>query len=74
VILKIIDHGPGVPRERWEEMFEPFQTLGDRDSAAGLGMGLAIARGLTEPMNVELTPSQTQGGGLTMSLSIPVAQ
>ncbi len=35
VILKIIDHGPGVPRERWEEMFEPFQTLGDRDSGRG---------------------------------------
>jgi K+-sensing histidine kinase KdpD len=77
VILKIVDHGPGVPPERWEEMFEPFQTLGDapgdRDPSAGLGMGLAIARGLAQPMNVTLTPEVTPGGGLTMSLSLPVA-
>lgn len=73
VTLTVIDHGPGVPEERWEEMFEPFQTLGDRDPVAGLGMGLAIARGLSEPMNITLTPGHTPGGGLTMSLSIPVA-
>jgi len=74
VSLRVVDHGPGVHQELWEEMFEPFQTLGDRDSRAGLGMGLAIARGFAEPMGVQLTPSQTEGGGLTMSLSIPVAR
>jgi K+-sensing histidine kinase KdpD len=74
VSLRVVDHGPGVPSERWSEMFEPFQTLGDRDARSGLGMGLAIARGFTEPMHVDLAPSRTPGGGLTMSLSIPVAR
>ena len=76
VALRVSDHGPGVPTERWEEMFEPFQTLGDRDRdrAPGLGMGLAIARGLTTPMGVELIPSETPGGGLTMTLTVPVAR
>jgi K+-sensing histidine kinase KdpD len=73
VRLRIIDHGPGVPPERWDDMFQPFQTLGDRDSTAGLGMGLAIARGFTEAMGIALQPSQTPGGGLTMSLTLPVA-
>jgi K+-sensing histidine kinase KdpD len=73
-VLKVSDHGPGVPVERWEDMFQPFQTLGDRDPSPGLGMGLAIARGLTTPMGVELIPSHTQGGGLTMTLRMPVAR
>jgi K+-sensing histidine kinase KdpD len=74
VCLKVVDHGPGVQQQMWEQMFEPFQTLGDRDPTAGLGMGLAIARGFAESMDVELTPSRTEGGGLTMTLSIPVAR
>ena len=74
VSLRVVDHGPGVPAERWADMFEPFQTLGDRDATAGLGMGLAIARGFAEAMNVQVSPAETEGGGLTMSLSIPVAR
>lgn len=74
ITLTVSDHGPGVPEDRWEAMFEPFQTLGDRDSQPGLGMGLAIARGLTRAMSVDLTPSETAGGGLTMTLLLQVAR
>lgn len=74
VKLAVIDHGPGVKKDRWEEMFEPFQTLGDRASQTGLGMGLAIARGLTRAMSVDLTPSETPDGGLTMTLTLEAAR
>jgi len=74
VELRIADRGPGAPQERWEEMFQPFQTLGDRGTSEGLGMGLAIARGLARPMGMELTPSTTPGGGLTMTLAMGVAR
>ncbi|WP_435843018.1 ATP-binding protein [Streptomyces lavendulae] len=57
-----------------ERAFEPFQRLGDRDNTTGLGLGLALARGLTEAMNGTLTPEDTRGGGLTMVLSQPVAK
>jgi two-component system, OmpR family, sensor histidine kinase KdpD len=73
VSLRIVDHGPGVPPQRWDDMFQPFQTLGDRDPSAGLGMGLAIARGFTEAMGIALAPEPTPGGGLTMRLTLPVA-
>ena len=53
-------------------MFEPFQRLGDT-SPGGLGLGLAVARGLTEAMAGTLTAEDTPGGGLTMVLSIPRA-
>lgn len=72
VEIAVVDHGPGVPRSHWEEMFVPFQRLGDRDTRTGVGLGLAIARGFTEAMNATLTPSLTPDGGLTMTLTLPV--
>jgi len=74
VAIEVVDHGPGVPKAQWEEMFVPFQRLGDRDTRTGIGLGLAIARGFAEAMNATLTPSGTPGGGLTMTLRLPVAR
>ncbi|HEX6683598.1 MAG TPA: sensor histidine kinase KdpD [Candidatus Limnocylindrales bacterium] len=73
VELRVIDHGPGVPEEEWDNMFLPFQRLGDRDNTSGVGLGLALSRGLTEAMGGTLNPESTPGGGLTMVLSLEVA-
>ena len=73
VRLHVTDHGPGVPQSQWVSMFTPFQRLGDHDAGAGLGLGLAIAQGFTEAMHAQLTPSATPGGGLTMTITLPVA-
>ena len=54
-------------------MFVPFQRLGDTDNTTGVGLGLALSRGLTEAMGGTLEPEETPGGGLTMSLSLPAA-
>jgi two-component system sensor histidine kinase KdpD len=73
VEIRIIDDGPGVPAAEWDRIFLPFQRLGDRDNATGVGLGLALSRGLVEAMGGTLTPDSTPGGGLTMTLSLPVA-
>jgi len=70
---RFIDHGPGIPPDRWTDVFLPFQRLGDRDNHTGVGLGLALSRGLTEAMGGTLTPEETPGGGLTMILALPVA-
>ena len=49
-------------------MFLPFQRLGDRDNGTGVGLGLALSRGLAEAMGGTLDPDTTPGGGLTMTL------
>ena len=72
VAVKVIDNGPGVAAERMGEIFAPFQHFGDR-STTGLGLGLAIARGFTEAMGGTLSPSRTPGGGLTMIVTLEVA-
>jgi two-component system, OmpR family, sensor histidine kinase KdpD len=71
--LRVIDRGPGVPEADRDTMFAPFQRLGNTDSTTGVGLGLAVSRGLTEAMRGTLQPVQTPGGGLTMTMSLPAA-
>jgi two-component system sensor histidine kinase KdpD len=71
VELRVVDRGPGIPEADRDRMFVPFQRLGDTDNTTGVGLGLALSRGLTEAMGGTLEPEDTPGGGLTMSLSLP---
>ena len=71
--LRIVDSGPGVPETEWDQIFVPFQRLGDRTTGAGVGLGLALSRGLAEAMGGTLRPDHSPGGGLTMVLSLPPA-
>jgi len=70
VQLRVIDTGPGVPAARRDEMFLPFQRLGDTDNTAGVGLGLALARGFVEGMGGTLEAEDTPGGGLTMVVEL----
>lgn len=69
--IRVIDRGPGIPEEKKDDVFVPFQRLGDTDNTTGLGLGLALARGFVESMHGTLTPEDTPGGGLTMVISLP---
>jgi two-component system sensor histidine kinase KdpD len=71
VELRVIDKGPGISQDDLEYVFAPFQRLGDTDNTTGVGLGLALSRGLTEAMGGTLTAEETPGGGLTMVVSLP---
>ncbi|MBR7831250.1 sensor histidine kinase KdpD [Actinospica sp. MGRD01-02] len=73
VEVRVIDRGRGIPEEDWDLVFRPFQRLGDRDNTSGVGLGLALSRGLAEAMGGTLIPEDTPGGGITMVLSLPAA-
>ncbi|HUK73386.1 MAG TPA: ATP-binding protein [Streptosporangiaceae bacterium] len=73
VELRVADRGPGIAREDRERVFQPFQRFGDRNPETGVGLGLALSRGLIEAMGGSLEPEDTPGGGLTMVISLPVS-
>ena len=73
VRLCVADHGRGVPPELRHRMFEPFQRLGDTASGDGVGLGLAVARGLAEAQGGSLLATETPGGGLTMVVELGAA-
>jgi two-component system sensor histidine kinase KdpD len=66
VELRVIDRGPGISMAERDNIFTPFQRLGDTDNTTGMGLGLALSRGLAEAMGGHLIPEDTPGGGLTM--------
>ncbi|MFI1237217.1 sensor histidine kinase [Nocardia salmonicida] len=71
VSIAVVDIGPGVPSGTEEQLFEPFQRLGDRDNTTGVGLGLSVVRGFVEAMSGTVHAEPTPGGGLTMLVDLP---
>ncbi|WP_331733481.1 DUF4118 domain-containing protein (plasmid) [Streptomyces sp. NBC_00080] len=73
VEVRVVDRGSGVPDEAKDRIFAPFQRYGDAPRGAGVGLGLAVARGFAEAMGGTLDAEDTPGGGLTMVLTLKAA-
>ena len=74
VDVRVVDRGPGVPREERDRLFVPFQRLGDSAHDEGVGLGLAVAKGFVEAMGGELEVEDTPGGGLTVVARLRTAE
>lgn len=74
VNFRVTDHGPGVPKSERRRVFAPFKR-GKRDDAGpnpGLGLGLALARGLARELGGDLRLLKSPGPGASFELSLPV--
>ncbi len=67
----VIDHGPGVPPELRDRIFEPFERF-DPQSGLGTGLGLPVSRRLAEALSGTLMVEATAGGGATFILQLPL--
>jgi signal transduction histidine kinase len=75
VVIHVRDTGPGIPRDKHEQIFEPFVQL-DRSLAQpheGVGLGLAISRDLARGMGGELTVDSELSEGAQFSVVLPRA-
>ena len=73
VLITIVDEGPGIPRGAEEQLFAPFQRLGDHDNSTGVGLGLSVARGFVEALGGTISATDTPGGGLTVVVDLAAA-
>jgi two-component system sensor histidine kinase KdpD len=88
LVLSVVDRGPGIPANERERAFAPFvgggqpagpssstqlESAGPGSLGGGTGLGLAIAKGFTEAMGGRIEATDTPGGGLTMTVRLPVA-
>ncbi|MBK5513344.1 MULTISPECIES: sensor histidine kinase [unclassified Pseudomonas] len=73
LVIRVIDHGPGIAEDKREAVFEPFFRLeGSRNrNSGGVGLGMTIAREAAERLGGQLSLEETPGGGLTAVICLP---
>lgn len=74
VRIEVVDYGPGLSPEKQAQLFEPFNRLGlDRSVIEGHGVGLALAKRLTELQGGEIGVASSPGAGAVFWLELPSA-
>ena len=76
VLLAVVDHGPGIPEDHRERIFERFTQIDQSDtrSRGGTGLGLSIVKSLTEVMHGSIRVEDTEGGGATFVVELALAR
>jgi signal transduction histidine kinase len=70
VRLDVTDTGSGITPEQMAKLFEPLFTT----KARGIGLGLAVSRGLVQANGGTISAASSPGAGTTMSVSLPTAE
>jgi len=74
-VLRVRDHGPGVPPAEQERIFEPFYRLpGASERHGGVGLGLALVRSIAQRHHGSVHCESSPGGGACFVLRIPCQQ
>ncbi len=73
--ITVTDTGPGIPADRIERLFTPFERLGaERTGVEGSGIGLALSRHLAEAMGGHLGVDSEVGRGSTFWVELPLVE
>ncbi len=70
--IRVEDNGPGIPVSEYEHVFERFYRV-PGTLADGSGLGLAIVREVADAAGGDVSLSETKGGGLTVTVTLPAA-
>lgn len=74
-VIRVRDHGKGIPEEMRERIFDKYERLQKEDSqVAGTGLGLAICKSIVEQMSGEITIYNHEEGGAVFEVTLPKAK
>lgn len=72
-VIRVNDHGPGVPSDQRERIFEPFYRLpGASEHEGGVGLGLALVKSITERHRGSVRCEDRPGGGASFVVELPM--
>ena len=71
--IHVADNGPGIPADKYEEVFGEFTRLSNGDKP-GAGLGLSIARRVARLLGGDITVSARNGGGARFTLWLPTSK
>lgn len=71
-ILSVEDTGTGIEKEKQEQIFKPFERLGNAATQDGFGLGLSIVRSLTELMDGNITVESIPEKGSRFTVTLPL--
>jgi two-component system sensor histidine kinase KdpD len=74
ILIRVTDHGPGIPEEERERIFEPFHRVPTRFDEPGAGLGLAIARGFVEANGGRMWLESREGQGASFVIALPLVE
>ena len=70
--IEVIDHGPGLPPGTESRVFEKFFRIRPNESRRGIGLGLAIVRGIVEAHGGTISAANRPGGGAVFRFTLPL--
>jgi two-component system sensor histidine kinase KdpD len=74
VVVRVVDHGIGIPPDDQRRIFEPFTRGASENGEHGSGLGLAIARGFVNVNGGRLWVESTPGEGSAFTLALPAVE
>ncbi len=70
--MSVADHGPGLPEGAEEQVFEKFYRGETSRGSGGVGLGLAICRGIVEAHGGRIHATNRRGGGAVFTFALPL--
>lgn len=71
-MLRVRDHGPGVPVDMLQQIFLPFHRASGSSGNNGAGLGLAIAERVVRLHYGSIEAYNARGGGLVIDIQLPL--
>lgn len=74
VMIEVIDHGPGIPANELEHIFDKFYRIQQASDTLGTGLGLSISKGIVELHRGRIWATNRPEGGAAVAIALPVAE
>jgi K+-sensing histidine kinase KdpD len=73
--VMVADHGPGIPPEAREDIFQRYVRLGEKDEAQyGVGLGLSVVKAIVEQHGGQIAVEERLGGGSIFWFTLPLEE